>query len=90
MGWDHFSLVRRAIPQLVKAVLNHSETGAVFSAMSEDGDGSGLVVAFEAIKPIGRIRLIKRDAVKNPVCNTPKASSVSAGRVERVRYEVEK
>ena len=35
-------------------------------------------------------RLIKRDAVKNPVCNTPKASSVSAGRIERVKYEVEK
>ena len=50
--------------------------------MSEDGVGSGVVVAFEAIKPIGRTRLIKRDAVNNPVCN--------AGRVERVRYEVKK
>ena len=70
-------MVRTEIPQHVKAVLNHSESGAVSSAMSEDGVGSGLVVAFEAIKPTGRTRLIKRDAVKNPVCNTPKASSVS-------------
>ena len=62
MGRDHFSQVRTAIPQLVKVVLNHLESGAVFSAMSEDGVGSGLVVALEAIKPIGRTRLIKRDA----------------------------
>ena len=90
MGRDHVSLVRTAIPQHVKAVLNHSESGAVSSAMSEDGVGSGLEVALEAIKAIGRTRLIKRDAVKNPVCNTPKASSVSAGGVVRVRCEVEK
>ena len=50
MGRDHFSLARTPIPQLVKAVLNHSETGAVFSAMSEDGVGSGLVVALGAKK----------------------------------------
>ena len=90
MGRDHFLLVKTDIPQLVNAVLNHSESGAVSSAMSEDRVGSGLVVAVETIKPIGRTLLIKRDAVKNPVCNTPKASSVSAGRVERVRYEVKK
>ena len=90
MGGDHLFLVRRAIPQHVKAVLNHSESGAVSSAMSDDGVGCGLVVALEAIKPLGRTRLIKRDAVKNPVCNTPNASSVSAGGVERVTYEVEK
>ena len=58
--------------------------------MSEDDGGRGLVVALETIKPTGRTRLLERDAVKIPVCNTPKASSVSAGRVERVRYEVEK
>ena len=58
--------------------------------MSEDGEGSRLVVALEATKPTGRTRLIRRDAVKNPLCNTPKASSVSAGGFERVRYEVEK
>ena len=74
----------------MKAVLDHSESGAVSSAMSEDGVGSGLVVALEDIKPIGRTRPIKRDAVKNPVCNTPKATSDSAGRVERVKYEIEK
>ena len=43
--------------------------------MSEEGVGCGLVVALEAIEPTGRTRLIKRDAVKNPVCNTPKALS---------------
>ena len=90
MGRDYFSLVRTAIPQHVKAVLNDSESGAVSSAMSEDGVGSGLVVALEAVKPLGRTRLIKSDAVKNLVCNTPKALEVSAGGVERVRYEVEK
>ena len=90
MGRDHFSLVRTAIPKHVKAVLNHSESGAVSPATSEDGVGSGLVVPLEAIKPIGRTRLIKREAAKNPVCNIPKASSVSAGGVERVKYEVEK
>ena len=69
MGRDHFSSVRTAIPQLVKAVLNHSESGPTFSAMSEDGVGSGLMVALEAINSTGRTRrLIKRDAVKNPLC----------------------
>ena len=29
------------------------------------------------------------NVVKNPVCNTPKASSVCAGGVERVTHEVE-
>ena len=41
--------------------------------MSVDGVEGKLVVALEAIKPNGRTRLIKRDAVKNPVCNTAKA-----------------
>ena len=60
------------------------ESGAVFSDTSEDGVGSGLVVELEAINSIGGTRLIKRNAVKNAVCNTPKSSSVSA------RYEIEK
>ena len=65
-----------ALPQHVKAVLNHSESGAALSAMSEDGVGSGLVVVLEASKPTGRTRLSIRDAVKNPACNTPNASTV--------------
>ena len=49
-----------------------------------------LVVALEAIKPNDRTRPIKRGAVKNRVCNTPKASSVNAGGIEWARYEAEK
>ena len=90
MGRDHFFKVRMAIPQHVKAVLNHLESGAVFSAMSEDGVGSGLVFALEAINSNGRTRLIERDAVKNPMCNTSKASSVSTGGIEPAKYEGEK
>ena len=74
----------------MKAVLKRLESGTVFSAMSEDGVESGLMVALQAINSTGRTRLINRGAVKDPVCNTPKASSVSAGGDERVRYEVEK
>ena len=44
MGRDHFFLARAAVPQHVKAVLNRLESGAVFSAMSEDGVEGGLVV----------------------------------------------
>ena len=90
MGRDHFFLARATVPHHVKAVLKRLESGTVLSAMSEDGVESGLMVALEAINSTGRTRLIKGGAVKNPVCNTPKASSVSAGGVERVRYEVEK
>ena len=90
MGRDHFFLARATVPHHVKAVLKRLESGTVFSAMSEDGVESGLMVALQAVNSTGRTRLIKRGAVKNPVCNTPKASSVSAGGVERVRYEVEK
>ena len=49
----------------------------------------GLVVAPEAMKLTDRTRLIKKGAVKNLVCNTPKASSVNAGGFEQARYEVE-
>ena len=66
------------------------ETGGVVSAMSVDGVEGELVVAFEAIKPNDRTRPINRGAVKNPVCNTPKAPSVNAGGIEQARYEVEK
>ena len=60
MGRDHFFLARAAVPQHVKAVLNRLETGAVFSAMSENGVEGGLVVALEAIKLTDRTRPIKR------------------------------
>ena len=87
MGRDHFFLARATVPHHVKAASNRLESGGAFSAMSEGGVESGLMVAIEAINITGRT---KTDAVKNPMCNTPKASSVSAGGVERVRYEVEK
>ena len=74
----------------MKLVLNHSSRVRNPQPCRRTDSEAVLVVAFEGIKPIGRTRLIKRDAVKNPVCNTSKASSVSAGGVERVRYEVEK
>ena len=48
------------------------------------------MVALEAIKITDRTRLIKKGAVKNPVCNTPKVSSVIAGGIEQARYEIEK
>ena len=48
------------------------------------------MVALQAIKITDRTRLIKKGAVKNPVCHTPKASSVDAGGNEQARYEVDK
>ena len=62
MGRDHFFLARAAVPQYVKTVLNRLESGAVVSAMSVDGVEGESVVAFEAIKPNGRTRPIKRGA----------------------------
>ena len=61
-----------------------------FSVMSEDGVEARLVGAREAFRPTDRTRLIKMRAVKNPVCITPKASSVNAGRIERASQKVEK
>ena len=90
MGMDHFFLARAAVPQHVKTVLKRLESGAVFSAMSEDGVEGGLVVTLDATKLTHRTRLIKGGAVQNPVCNTPMASSVNAGGIEQARNEVEK
>ena len=71
-----------------KTGMSSLESFGAVSAMSVDG--VELVVALEAIKPNNRARPIKRGAVKNPVCNTPKAPSVNAGGLEQARYEVEK
>ena len=49
-----------------------------------------LVGAREALRSTERTRLIEMRAVKNPMCNTPKASSVNAGRIERASQKVEK
>ena len=47
-----------------------------------------LVGACEAIRPTDRLTEMR--AAKNPVCNTPKASSVNAGRIERASQKVER
>ena len=74
----------------MKAVLNRLESGAAFSVMSEDAVEARLVGAREAFRPTYRTRLNEMRAVKNPVCNTPKASSANAGRIERASQKVEK
>ena len=89
-GKDHFFLSNAAVPQHVKAVLNRLKSGAAFSVMSDDGVEARLVGAREAFRPADGTRRIETRAVKNPVCNTPKASSVNAGRIERADYEIEK
>ena len=75
-------------PEQVKAVLNRLESGAAFPVMSENG--ARLVGACGAFRPTDRTRLIKMRAVRNPVCDTPKASSANAERIERASQKVEK
>ena len=58
--------------------------------MPEDGVEARLVGAREALRPTDRTWLNEMRAVKNLVCNTPKASSANAGRVERANQKVEK
>ena len=89
-GKDHLFSLNAAVPQNVKAVLNRLESGAAFSVMSGNGVEARLVGAREAFRPTDRTRLIEMRAAKNPVCNTPKASSVSVGRNQRASQKVEK
>ena len=89
-GKDHLFSSNATDPQHVKAVLNRLESGAAFSVMSEDGVEARIVGARGAFRPTDRTRLIKMRAVKNPVCNTPKASSAKAGRIEQAIQKVEK
>ena len=74
----------------MKAVLNRLESGAAFFSHVGNGVEARLVGACEAFRPTDRTRLIKLRAVRNPVCNTPKASSANAGRIERASQKVEK
>ena len=78
-GKDHSFLSNITDPQHVKAVLNRFESDAAFSAMSVNRVETRLVGACEAF----RIRLIKVRAVRNPVCDAPKASSAKAEKIER-------
>ena len=84
------SRLKATDPQHVKAVLNCLESGAAFSAMSRNGVEARLVGACEAFRPTDRTRLKEMRAVKNLVCDTPKASSASAERIERASQKVEK
>ena len=69
----------------MKAVLNRLESGAALPVMSENGAEARLVGACGAFRPTDRTRLIKVRAVRKPVCDTPKASSANAERIERAR-----
>ena len=89
-GKDHLFSSNATDPQHVKAVLNRLESGAAFSVMSGNRVEARLVGACEAFRPTDRTRLIKMRAVKNQVCNTPKASIVNAERIEQASQKVEK
>ena len=89
-GKDHLFSSNTTDPQHVKAVLNRLESEAAFSGMSVNRVEAGLVGACEAFRPTDRTRLNEMRAVKNPVCDTPKASSANAGRIERASQKVEK
>ena len=79
---DHLFSSNATDPQQVKAVLNRLESETAFSAMSGTGGEARMVCAYEAIRPTERTRLNEMRAVKNPVCDTPKASSANAERIE--------
>ena len=89
-GKDHLFSSNTTAPQHVKAVLNRLESEAAFSAMVGTGVEARLVGACEAFRPTDRTRLNEMRAVKNTVCDTPKASSANAERIERASQMVEK
>ena len=88
--WKDHLFLNATDPQHVKAVLNRLESEAAFSAMSVNRVEARLVIAREAFRPTDRTRLNEMRAVKNPVCDTPKASSANAERIERASQKVEK
>ena len=73
-GKDHLFSSNATDPQHVEAVMNCLESEAAFSVMSGNGVEARLVGARKAFGPNDRTRLNEMRAVKNPVCNTPKAS----------------
>ena len=89
-GKDHLFLSSATDPQHVKAVLNRLESDAAFSAMSVNRVEARLVGACEAYRPTDRTRLNEMRAVKNTVCDTPKASSANAKRIELASQTFEK
>ena len=89
-GKDHLFLTNATDPQHVKAVLNRLEWEAAFSATPGNGVEDRLVGASEAFRPTDRTRLNEMRAVKNSVCDTPKASNVNAERIEQASQKFEK
>ena len=69
---------------------DRSTTEATFPVMSENGAEARLVCACGASRPTDRTRLNEMRAVRNPVCNTPKASSANAERIEQASQKVGK
>ena len=86
---DHLFSSNATDPQHA-AVLQCLESGAAFPIMSENGAEARLVGACGAYRPTDRTRPIKTRAVRNTVCNTPKASSANAEGIERASHKVEK
>ena len=64
---DHFFMSNAAVLQRVKAVLNCLESGAVFSAMSEDGVEG----------PTNMTRLIKSESSQEPITNAERIERAS-------------
>ena len=89
-GKDHLFSSNATDPQHVNAVLNRLESEAAFSAMAGTGVEARFVGACEAFRPTDRTRLNEMRAVKNTVCDTPKASSANAERTEQASQKVEK
>ena len=89
-GKDHLFSSTATDPQHVKAVLNRLESDAAFSAMSVNRVEARLVDACEAFGPTDRTRLNEMRAVKNLVCDSPKASSANGERIEQASQKVEK
>ena len=89
-GEDHLFLTNATDSQHVKAVLNRLDSEAAFSAMSVNRVEARLAIAAEPFRPTDRTQLNEMRAVKNPVCDTPKASNVNAERMEQASQKVEK
>ena len=89
-GKDYLFSSNATVPQHVKAVLNRFESEAAFSATSVNRVEARLVGACEAFRPTDRTRVNETRAVQNTVCDTPKASSANAERIERASQLVEK
>ena len=89
-GKDHLFSSNATDPQHGKAVLNRLESEAAFSAMSVIRVEARLMGACEAFRSSDRTRLNEMRAVQNTVCETPKASSANAERIERASQMVEK